>query len=37
MDQSAIRSDCAKFGLLAPLLLACDAWLLIGVAIRTLL
>ena len=37
MDQAAARSDCAKFGLMAPLLLTLDAWLLIGVAVRALL
>ena len=36
MDQSAAGSGCAKFGLMAPLLLTLDAWLLIGVAVRSL-
>jgi hypothetical protein len=36
MDQAAGRSDCAKFGLLAPLLLTFDAWVLLSVAVRSL-
>lgn len=37
MDEAADRSGGAKFGLLAPVLLTLDAWVLIGVAVRSLL
>lgn len=36
MEQSAM-TDCARFGLLAPLLITLDAWIVIGLTIRSLL